>query len=93
MTRGDSAFLHIHLCGYHMKPEDIATLSVKKKIDDEDYIFQVVFGNGCFYFPPALTKNLEEGKYIYDIQIDTADGQVYTVVEDSVLVLKKGVNE
>lgn len=89
MTRGDTAHLVIPIIlsdgsEYTMKPGDTLTLSCKKSIQDENYAFQKVIESGnTFHIQPDDTKNLEFGAYKYDIQLNTSNGDIYTVIDVS----------
>ena len=88
LTRGDTAYLNIPLVTtegtYEMLPEDILMFSVKKGTRDTDYIFQkVVTGTNSFHIEPTDTAELTFGKYIYDVQLNTKDNDVFTVIPPS----------
>ena len=88
LTRGDTAYLHIPLvttdADYVMNANDTLTFSVKKTTRDTDYIFQkVVTGNNVFHIQPSDTSELAFGKYIYDVELNTTDGDVFTVIPPS----------
>lgn len=80
-TRGDTGSLAIHLQDGDGKDVEgyTATLSVKKKIRDEEYLFQVPVENGMAQFSHELTQKLPAGDYVYDIEVHTADGEVQTI--------------
>jgi hypothetical protein len=88
LTRGDTAYLQIPLATtdgmYQMDLTDTLTFSVKKKTSDTDYIFQkVVNGEDTIHIEPTDTASLTFGKYVYDIQLTTNNGDVFTVVPPS----------
>lgn len=92
LTRGDTAYLTVNFS----TEREIESLvfSVKKKVADTDYVFQIeaVLDNK-FIFTPALTKELEYGKYVYDIQLITTLGEVFTIVDKSFLYITDEVTE
>lgn len=66
-----------------------ATLSVKKKLSDSEYLLQVegVIDNGplgqaSFELAPSDTEEVETGKWTYDVQVTLANDKVYTVLLD-----------
>lgn len=90
LTRGDTAYLSIDIKNtvlneeYVMKENDVITMSVKKDIRDDNYSFQkVIRGKNIIKITPEDTENLEYGTYRYDIQLNTEDGDVFTVIGPS----------
>ena len=88
LTRGDTAYLEIPLVTsdgiYEMSPEDTLTFSVKKNTRETEYIFQkVITGVNTFRVEPNDTDELTFGKYVYDVQLNTPEGDVYTVIPPS----------
>ncbi len=90
LTRGDTARLTVDISNdlsgdsYEIAPEDTLTLSVKKSIRDEETCLQkTVTGSNTIYIQPNDTKHLAFGKYKYDVQLTTAGGDVFTVIEPS----------
>lgn len=97
LTRGDNAELTIELrdnngVEYELEADDKITLSVKKYVYSTDYIFQKVStGTNTIKILPEDTKACEFGKYFYDVQVDTAEGEVYTIIPPSVFVIDKEI--
>lgn len=90
LTRGDTARLLVSIKNdidgnpYEIAPEDKLTLSMKKSIRDEEPLLQkTVTGSTAFHIEPDDTKHLTFGKYKYDVQLTTAGGDVYTIIEPS----------
>lgn len=87
LTRGDTAYLTIPLTlatgeEYIMQSADELVLSVKEHVLDTQPIMQKrVTGGNTFHIEPNDTANLFFGKYQYDIQLNTASGDVYTVID------------
>lgn len=80
LTRGDSASLSVALDGYEMQDGDTLTLSVKVDPNKTDYLLQLTAQDMAFTFLPETTAGLPFGAYRYDIQLETANGEVYTVI-------------
>lgn len=89
LTRGDTAYIEVPInvetdegsAPYILDPDDTLTLSVKKKIKDEETLLQkVVKGSSTIHFMPDDTKEMDFGTYIYDIQLTTSSGDIYTVI-------------
>lgn len=88
LTRGDTARLTVDLeddsgQAYSVQNDDVVTFTVKKNYEDAEPLIQKkVTGTNVFHIKPEDTKELAFGKYKYDVQLTTADGDNYTVVDD-----------
>lgn len=103
VTRGDTLYLTVPLNvyvdvynnvtePYEMKSGDTLTLSIKKAIKDEAYVLQKVeTGSNTFHIEPGDTTELAFGKYKYDVQLDTSDGDRFTVIPPSTFELLEEV--
>lgn len=98
LTRGDTARLNVTIKTnvsqgvYEVKPEDILVLTVKKSVRDVEPAVQVInTGSSVFHIKPEDTNNLAFGKYLYDVQITTSTGDVYTVIGPCTFELMKEV--
>lgn len=98
LTRGDTARFNVSIAStisgeyYEIQSEDILTMTVKKSVKDELFCFQkTVTGSTLLHIEPADTKNLTFGKYVYDIQLNKANGDIYTVVEPATFEVLKEV--
>ena len=81
LTRGDSATLAVSLQGYDMQDGDTLTLSCKVDPSKTAYLFQLTAdADNTFTFLPSTTEELDFGAYRYDIQLTTANDEVYTVI-------------
>lgn len=90
LTRGDTARLTVPIINlanngeYTMESGDILYFTVKKTAKDSDFLFQKsVTGSNSIHIKPEDTADLSFGKYKYDVQLTTATGDVYTVIEPS----------
>lgn len=90
LTRGDTARLTVPIVNlanngeYTMESGDILYFTVKKTAKDSDFLFQKsVTGSNSIHIRPEDTAALSFGKYKYDVQLTTATGDVYTVIEPS----------
>ena len=99
LTRGDSAELVVSLTDnlgipYEIQNEDIITFSMKQNLGDiAPVLVKVVRGTNVFNFVPSDTANLPFGKYLYDIQLTTASGEVYTVITPSNFMVGEEITE
>lgn len=85
LTRGDTARLNVNINNdsqpYEISADDELKMTVKRNVRDEDIGFQkVVKGGTLIHIKPEDTAGLGFGKYVYDIQLTTAAGDVYTII-------------
>lgn len=86
LTRGDTARLHITIKNkdkttYEINPNDTLRLTVKKSYKLPEHLFQkVVQGTNIFDIKPEDTNHVQFGRYVYDVEITTASGEVYTII-------------
>lgn len=99
MIKGDTAYLKVEIHQengniYELQEGDTLTFSMKKNLRDETYTLQKITDkDGAFVLQAEDTQNLTCGKYYYDVQLNTANNEVFTVVETSEFYLKEGVTE
>ena len=91
LTRGDTAYLNVTITNetdssvYELQDEDTLTLTVKKSTKDTEFSFQKkVAGSLTIKIEPNDTKDLAVGKYKYDVQLNTATGDVFTIIAATV---------
>ena len=89
LTRGDTARLEVSVNSqdgepYEIRADDTVTLTVRRTANDPTIQMQkTVVGSGSFYIAPKDTQHMQFQKYVYDIQITTGAGDVYTVIPPS----------
>ena len=90
LTRGDSAYLQIPIINkkadgsteaYELAADDKLTITMAKSYEDTPVFQQTITGSNTFHIRPEDTRECEFGKYKYDVQLVTASGDVYTVIE------------
>lgn len=98
LTRGDTARLTIPIINsasndeYVMQSGDVLFFTVKKSAKDTNYLFQKEStGTNAIHIKPEDTNNLSFGKYKYDVQLTTAPGDVYTIIEPSVFEIMEEI--
>ena len=99
LTRGDTARFSIGRIvntvtntNYTPTAEDTVTMTIKKTVLQADPFVQlIVHGGEVFHMKPEDTKEMAFGKYVYDVQLTTADGDVYTIVPPATFDLLKEV--
>lgn len=98
LTRGDSAMIQVSIANdangaeYELDPNDILRMTVKSNVRNTDYVFQKeLSGSTSFHIVPEDTRDAQFGKYVYDVELTTVDGEVYTIIEPSVFEITKEV--
>lgn len=98
LTRGDSARLSVTIRNdlgdgnYEVTPTDTLRLTIRKTVNDATPAVQkTVTGTSKFYIKPEDTKDLSFGKYLYDVELTTASGDVYTVIVPTTFEILKEV--
>ena len=99
MTRGDTlkALVGMKIQGgeeYRPVEGDVVRFAMKKKYSDEEELISKVIPNDTLmlHLEPQDTKELEFGKYVYDIQITYANGDVDTFIDRAVFELTEEVD-
>lgn len=94
LTRGDTARFSIDITNdisesdYTFSKDDILNFTVKKRVKDEEpLIKKTSVGTTLFYIKPEDTNSMTFGKYVYDVQLTTVDGDVYTIIGPSTFEL------
>ena len=86
LTKGDSAYIGIDLTDalgedYEMKDGDKLTLTVRRSADAlADVKLQATSDSTTIRLSPEQTGKLSAGNYSYDVQLDTAAGDRFTIV-------------
>ena len=99
LTRGDTARFSIGQIvntitntNYTPTAEDTVTMTIKKTVMQADPCVQlIVHGGEVLHIKPEDTKAMAFGKYVYDVQITMADGDVYTIIPPTTFDLLKEV--
>lgn len=95
LTRGDTAHFDVIITqpdgtAYEFAAGDSLKLTVKKDVNG-DVLIQKAVENTEIDLAPEDTKDLEFGAYVYDVELTTASGDVYTVVPCSRFTIGKEV--
>lgn len=99
LTRGDTARFSIGPVvntitntNYTPTEDDTVTMTIKKTVMQADPCVQLIVPGGeVLHIKPEDTKAMAFGKYVYDIQLTMADGDVYTIVPPTTFDLLKEV--
>lgn len=69
---------------YSIAANDVLTFTVKKDVLDRGLVFQKkITGSNTLNIVPSDTKSMRFGIYVYDVQLTTASGDIYTIIEPS----------
>lgn len=95
LTKGDNASFKVSVVEAngqirHLFDDDIITLTVRKTADS-DIAFTKTADKGVINIVPADTKSLTAGTYVYDIQLTTFGGNIYTVIPISYFEIEQEV--
>ena len=85
ITRGDSAIFEITIIDkqkntYTPSDTDTILFTVKDNTRSKAIVFQKSVTNNQVIIDPVDTEDLRYGKYVYDVQLRTADGWVDTII-------------
>lgn len=98
LTRGDNASIIATLRDasgeiYQLQTGDKLMFTLKLNCMTEDKIIQKnMTSNSTLVLEHADTKDLDYGKYWFDIQLTTAGGDIYTVIPPHAFYIEKEVN-
>lgn len=84
LTKGDNASFKVNIIEANgqtrqLFDDDTITLTVRKTANS-DVAFSKTAVKGVIDIVPADTKSLTTGNYVYDIQLTTFGGNIYTIV-------------
>lgn len=78
--KGDTANFKMSIAPYEVKNGDTLTFTVKKRYGGPVVLTTDADELGQFHIAHEDYDNVAPGFYLYDIQLTTAEGEVYTVV-------------
>lgn len=98
LTRGDTLYAYISITDQEGNPytptqgDSIRFAAKSKYIDNEVLILKdIPIETGVLKLEPEDTSSMSFGKYVYDIQLTRANGDVSTFIEKAQLVLTEEV--
>lgn len=99
LTRGDTARFRITQATnlatgeqYVFLPEDTLEFTIKKSISDiEPVVHKTISGGEIIHLLPEDTKTLSFGRYVYDVQLTLANGDIYTIIVPTIFEIAKEV--
>ena len=97
LTKGDNASFKVNIIEANgqirqLFDDDIITLTVRKTANS-DVAFTKTAENGVINLVPTDTKSLAAGTYVYDIQLTTFGGNVYTIIPISYFEIGQEVTQ
>lgn len=95
ITRGDTAKFDVYIDDYEYVSGDTLTFTVKRNLADSTAVISKTNINPLTSSIELSTNdtNLDYGVYVYDIQLNTNDGQVITLFNPSTFEIVRGVTE
>ena len=97
LTKGDNASFKVNIIEANgqirqLFDDDVITLTVRKTANS-DIAFTKTAENGVINLVPTDTKSLAAGTYVYDIQLTTFGGNVYTIIPISYFEIGQEVTQ
>ena len=99
LTRGDSFYTDIVIknpdgSDYTMQENDVVRFALKKKYTDAEPLILKTIPNETLilHLEPEDTKDMAFGKYVYDVELTKANGDVDTFICEADLELAKEVH-
>lgn len=85
LTRGDTCELICEITDgtgeiYQMHAGDVLTCTIKTNCNTEDIILQKSGSTNIISIEPTDTESLAYGAYWFDVQLETAGHDIYTVI-------------
>ena len=96
LTKGDNAEIEVQIKDAYgedrgVYADDVLTLTVRKTVDAPVASITKTAIDGVFSFTPEDTSNLPFGSYVYDVELKTFTGKIYTIIPKSYFVLKEEI--
>ena len=95
LTRGDTAKIALSITSGNSaydSTKDTVVLTVKKSTTDKEKVLRKTAVNGVITLSHDDTKNLDYGDYVYDVQLTTVAGDVYTIITPHRFRIEEEVN-
>ena len=97
LTKGDSAYLNVEITNddgtpYAIKEGDSLTITVKAT-NGTKIFSKTVKAYESIIIEPNDTADAGIGRYKYDIQLNTANNEVFTIIPVSSFFIEEGVTE
>lgn len=98
LTKGDTATMLISahdLEGnvYEFKPTDVIKMTIKDQYSSTIRLTKTADAEHYIIINPSDTSSLDVKNYVYDVQVTTGDGNVYTIIPCSMFMLTCEVSQ
>lgn len=96
LTKGDTASINVNVSyldgtPYEIKSDDVITMMVGKTSTSEACITKLANSDHKIIFDHLDTNNLTPGLYVYDVQLQTENGNIYTIIPESFFEIRSEV--
>ena len=98
LTKGDNAEMVVNVFDAKgnergVFADDTVIMTVKESINSRSAVLTKTAIDGIITFTPDDTVNLASGNYVYDVQLNTFTGKVYTIIPVSTFCLKDDITK
>lgn len=95
LTKGDTAEIEVKVKDANgvdrpIYDDDMVFLTVRKTAES-DVAFKKTAVQGVIKIEPEDTKELESGKYVYDVELKAFTGNIYTIIPASTFLLEEEI--
>ena len=97
LTQGDNAEIEVKIKDANgvergVYEDDVITMTVRRS-PNSAIAFAKTAVNGIISILPEDTKSLTSGSYVYDVELKSFTGKVFTIVPKSSFVLKEEITK
>jgi hypothetical protein len=85
--KGDTANFNMNIRPYERQEGDSLVFTVKKRYGAPPLMVIEADAENNFHIPHSAYDNIAPGFYLYDIQLTTEQGEVYTVVGPATMTI------
>jgi len=100
ITRSDTAYFSLTLYSdinkkekYELQEGDCIKFTVKKNVREKEILIEKISYKNSIKIESTDTKEMNFGKYVYDMQIIFANGDINTVIEPSIFEVRGEVTQ
>lgn len=92
LTRGDTATIYVEVYDldnkkYEIQSDDIVTFTMRQTSSSPAVLTKYATEDHYIIIDSEDTVNFNSGLYRYDVQIETAEGFIYTIIQNNYLEL------
>ena len=98
LTKGDTAIMNVGIYDledgeYIPKDTDTITFTVRNQTSAQPVITKIADNLGYIELTPEDTSALNTGLYLYDVQLSTNEGRIYTIIPATLFTLSREVTQ